>query len=309
MEEFLGKEFDSENNIHLIGNSNLQIVLTKNDNIIVNKKFIVNSSSNHLDEVIYKNVNSLLYYDNEKNEMEKKVYDLNLVKLKNKNDNYEYIGLKKGNQIMKIIPFLHSNFLIRNDCILAFHENILLITPPKEILLNLSYEKLLFMLKKIQFISYQNGNLFSEQKDFYYLKKKENKKLNENNLKNDLSLMKEFIYLSSSSNNILMEKRLGKDEHIIISSSCLLLFEDTIHFNNLEGNKKYVSQDFFIDVIGPGLIVYELFSENKIMTEGHSQNLETLKKWKIISLIISVLIILFHLAFFFHKPKLKLKLK
>ena len=101
------------------------------------------------------------------------------------------------------------------------------------------------MLKKIQFISYQNGNLFSEPKDFYYLKKKENKKLNENNLKNDLSLMKEFIYLSSSSNNILMEKRLGKDEHIIISSSCLLLFEDTIHFNNLEGNKKYVSQDFF----------------------------------------------------------------
>ena len=171
MEEFLGKEFDSENNIHLIGNSNLQIVLTKNDNIIVNKKFIVNSSSNHLDEVIYKNVNSLLYYDNEKNEMEKKVYDLNLVKLKNKNDNYEYIGLKKGNQIMKIITFLHSNFLIRNDCILAFHENILLITPPKEILLNLSYEKLLFMLKKIQFISYQNGNLFSETKDFYYLKK------------------------------------------------------------------------------------------------------------------------------------------
>ena len=89
MEEFLGKEFDSENNIHLIGNSNLQIVLTKNDNIIVNKKFIVNSSSNHLEEVIYKNVNSLLYYDNEKNEMEKKVYDLNLVKLKKKG-NYQY---------------------------------------------------------------------------------------------------------------------------------------------------------------------------------------------------------------------------
>ena len=39
MEEFLGKEFDVDNNIHFIGDSNLQIILTKNVNIIVNLLF------------------------------------------------------------------------------------------------------------------------------------------------------------------------------------------------------------------------------------------------------------------------------
>ncbi len=286
MEEFLGKEFDSENNIHYIGDSNLQIILTKNDNIIVNKKYIVNSSSYHLEETIYKNVNSLLFYGNVNNDMEKKVFDSNLVRLKNKNDSFEYIGLKKGNQIMKIIPFLYKNFFIRNDCILAFHENLLLINPPKEIMNIISYDKLIFMLKKITFQSYQKGNVYAESKDFYYCKKKDNKDLNPNinntnNLISDLSLMKEFIYFSSSSNNMLMEKRLGNNEHIIICSSCLLLFEDSVRFNFIE-NKKYISSEFFIEITGPGLIVYELFNESKILTEGHSQNINTLKKIEII---------------------------
>ena len=308
MEEFLGKEFDAENNIHFIGDSNLQIILTKNDNIIVNKKYIVNSSSYHLEETIYKNVNSLLFYGNVNNDMEKKVFDINLVRLKNKNDTFEYIGLKKGNQVMKIIPFLYKNFFIRNDCILAFHENLLLINPPKEIMNIMSYEKLIFMLRKITFQSYQKGNVYAESKDFYYCKKKENKDLNlninnTNNLISDLSLMKEFIYFSSSSNNMLMEKRLGNNEHIIICSSCLLLFEDSVRFNFIE-NKKYISSEFFIEITGPGLIVYELFNESKILTEGHSQNINTLQKLRLLSLILSISIVLIHVLFFFQKvPK------
>ena len=164
------------------------------------------------------------------------------------------------------------------------------------------------MLRKITFQSYKKWNVYAESKDFYYCKKKENKNLNlninnTNNIISDLSLMKEFIYFSSSSNNMLMEKRLGNNEHIIISSSCLLLFEDTVHFNFIE-NKKYISSDFFIEITGPGLIVYELFNESKILTEGHSQNINTLQKLRLLSLILSISIVLIHVLFFFQKvPK------
>ena len=53
----------------------------------------------------------------------KKIESESFVRLKNKENNIEYIGLSKGGKIMKISPVLYSNLYIKLDNILAFNES------------------------------------------------------------------------------------------------------------------------------------------------------------------------------------------
>ena len=114
--------------IKIIGGESqtIHIILKKNEKININKNYILYASSEDLDEIIYKNVDSLIRQNTQssKDQPLKKVENESIVRLKNKENNIEYIGLSKGGKIMKISPVLYSNLYIKLDNILAFNESI-----------------------------------------------------------------------------------------------------------------------------------------------------------------------------------------
>ena len=106
-------DFESLNKIMIIGKESqiVHIILKKNEKINVNKSFITYASSENLDEISYKNVDSLIRPTiNVANSEQplKKVENEFIVRLKNKENNIEYIGLSKGGKIMKISPVLYT---------------------------------------------------------------------------------------------------------------------------------------------------------------------------------------------------------
>jgi hypothetical protein len=115
------------NTIKIIGTESqiINIVLKKNEKININKNYIIYASSENLDEIVYKNVDSLIRQSTHvsfKDEALNKIESEYIVRLKNKENNIEYIGLSRGAKIMKITPILYTNLYIRIENILAFND-------------------------------------------------------------------------------------------------------------------------------------------------------------------------------------------
>jgi len=266
-------DYEVANTIKIIGTESqvINIVLKKNEKININKNYIIYASSENLDEIVYKNVDSLIRQTTRvsfKDEALKKVENESIVRLKNKENNIEYVGLSKGGKIMKLTPVLYTNLYIRIENILAFNDGI-------EILKDKDMDQKMNIL--IQRNNFQFG--FKDLIEMYLFNKSEycliKSRLNTTYYKFDdnesLSLLllssyiNDFIYISGKRN--LIEKRLGEGETMVIMANSLIAFEQTVTFNTISKiinkNNKYVNSLNDIIVEGPGLIIYEL-GERKI---------------------------------------------
>ena len=268
-------DIDLLNKINIIGNDSqiLHIILKKNDKININKSFITYASSENLDEIIYKNVDSIIRasIDSSYGQSLKKIENESFVRLKNKENNIEYIGLSKGGKIMKISPILYSNLYIKLDNILAFNDSVELLKDNEiDNKLNKLTKRLNFQFGFREFVDnylYKNeyclvkSKLISGQQSF--------KDPDTLSLLNVSSYISDFIYISGKNN--LMEKRLGENESMIIPANSLVAFEQSITFSNIpktEQSNKYVNNINDIIVEGPGLILFEL-SERKMPLNHH----------------------------------------
>ena len=259
-------DYEMTSTIKIIGTESqtLHIILKKNEKININKNYILYASSEDLDEIVYKNVDSLIRQNTQssKDQPLKKVENESIVRLKNKENNIEYIGLSKGGKILKITPILYSNLYVKMENILAFNDGIELLKD-KDIDLKMS--------KLIQRNNIQFG--LKDLMDMYLFNKSEfclvKSKLSSNSqipkdpeslsLLNISSYINDFAYISGKKN--LIEKRLGENETMAIMANSLVAFEQSITFNNIrktEKNNKYVNNLNDIIVEGPGLIIFEL---------------------------------------------------
>ena len=256
------------NTIKIIGTESqiINIVLKKNEKININKNYIIYASSENLDEIVYKNVDSLIRQSTHvsfKDEALNKIESEYIVRLKNKENNIEYIGLSRGAKIMKITPILYTNLYIRIENILAFNDG-------TELLKDKEMEQK--MNKLIQRNNYQFGfkdliemYLFNKS-DFCLVKSKLNttyhkfSDIESLSLLNLSSYLNDFVYISGKRN--LIEKRLGESETMVIMANSLIAFEQTvtcitIRKTNNNKNNKYVNNLNDIIVEGPGLIIFE----------------------------------------------------
>ena len=122
-------DYELANTIKIIGTESqtIHIILKRNEKININKNHILYASSEELDEIIYKNVDSLIRQNSNapyKDEQLKKIENEFMVRLKNKENNIEYVGLSKGGKIMKISPILYNNLFVRIENILAFSDGV-----------------------------------------------------------------------------------------------------------------------------------------------------------------------------------------
>ena len=266
---------EGTNSFKIIGTESqiIHIILKRNEKININKNFLLYASSEDLDEIIYKNVDSLIRQNTHisyKDEPLKKVENESIVRHKNKEKNIEYIGLSKGGKIMKITPILYKNIFVRSENILAFNDGIELLKD-KDVDLKISK---LIQRNNIQFgfkdlIEMYLFNI----SDFCLVKSK----LNSNSqipkdpeslsLLNISSYINDFVFISGNKN--LIEKRLGENETMTIMANSLVAFEQSVTFNNIrktENNNKYVNNLNDILVEGPGLIIFELADRKIPMT-------------------------------------------
>ncbi len=255
-------KIDSLNKIVLIGKESqiIHIILKKNEKININKSYITYASSENLDEITYKNVDSLIrpiINVPNSNKPLKKVDNESFVRLKNKENNIEYIGLSKGGKIMKISPILYSHLYVKLDNILAFNESIEILKD-KEI--NNKLNKLI-QRPNIQFgLKELVDNYLFNRSEFCLVKSK----LEGLSILNVSSYLNDFIYISGKSN--LIEKRLGVNESMILMGNSLVAFENSITFSNISkanATNKYVNNINDIIIEGPGLIIFEV-SERKM---------------------------------------------
>lgn len=273
------------NKIDIIGNDSqtIHIILKRNEKINVNKNYISYSSSDNLDEIKYSKVDSLLHQnysrsifslrnDTNNNKLNK-VSNESIIRLKNKSNNIEYLGLSKGGKIMKIIPILYNNLYIKVENILVFNDSV-------EILKDIEIEK------KINGLNQQNNGI-SDMIDSFLFNKSEyclvrsKLHLNKNSLINEekLSLLNlssyvnDFIYISGYRN--LMEKRLGENESMVLMNRSIVAFEQTITFSHIKSDNKndnkYVNNLNDIIVEGPGLIIFELTERRIILSKNNNK--------------------------------------
>ena len=252
-------DVDSLNKIVLIGKESqiMHIILKKNEKINVNKSFITYASSENLDEISYKNVDSLIRptirISNSEQPL-KKVENESFVRLKNKENNIEYIGLSKGGKIMKISPMLYTGLYVKLDNILAFNDSIQLL---KDNEVDTKLNKLMQRPNlQFGFREFVDTYLFSKNEYGLVKSKLEGFKVS--------SYFGDYMYISGKST--LIEKRLGENESMIIMGNSLIAFEQSITFSNLaksNTNNKYVNNINDIIVEGPGLIIFEV-TERKI---------------------------------------------
>ena len=187
----------------------------------------------------------------------KKVDNESFVRLKNKENNIEYIGLSKGGKIMKISPILYSHLYVKLDNILAFNESIEIL---KDNEINNKLNKLI-QRPNIQFgLKELVDNYLFNRSEFCLVKSK----LEGLSILNVSSYLNDFIYISGKSN--LIEKRLGVNESMILMGNSLVAFENSITFSNISktnATNKYVNNINDIIIEGPGLIIFEV-SERKM---------------------------------------------
>ena len=280
-------DLDIFNTINITGSDSqtIHIILKRNEKINVNKNYISYSSSDNLDEIIYSKVDSLFRQnysrsifslrndtDTDNNKL-KKVSNESIIRLKNKNNNIEYLGLSKGGKIMKITPILYNNLYIKIENILAFNDGV-------ELLSDMEMEQ------KINGLNQQN-NVVSDMIDSFLFNRSEyclvrsKLKINKNSFVNEekLSLLNlssyvnDFVYISGYRN--LMEKRLGENESMVLMSRSIIAFEQTITFSHIKSdnkiNNKYVNSLNDIIVEGPGLIIFELTERRIILSKNNNK--------------------------------------
>ena len=280
-------DLDIFNTINITGSDSqtIHIILKRNEKINVNKNYISYSSSDNLDEIIYSKVDSLFRQnysrsifslrndtDTDNNKL-KKVSNESIIRLKNKNNNIEYLGLSKGGKIMKITPILYNNLYIKIENILAFNDGV-------ELLSDMEMEQ------KINGLNQQN-NVVSDMIDSFLFNRSEyclvrsKLKINKNSFVNEekLSLLNlssyvnDFVYISGYRN--LMEKRLGENESMVLMSRSIIAFEQTITFSHIKSdnkiNNKYVNSLNDIIVEGPGLIIFELTERRMILSKNNNK--------------------------------------
>ena len=252
-------DFESLNKIMIIGKESqiVHIILKKNEKINVNKSFITYASSENLDEISYKNVDSLIRPTiNVANSEQplKKVENEFIVRLKNKENNIEYIGLSKGGKIMKISPMLYTGLYVKLDNILAFNDSIQLL---KDNEVDTKFNKLM-QRPNLQFGVRELVDTYLFSKNEYGLVKSKLEGFNVS------SYLGDYMYISGKST--LIEKRLGENESMIVMGNSLIAFEQSITFSDIgksNTNNKYVNNINDIIVEGPGLIIFEV-TERKI---------------------------------------------
>jgi len=276
MESVLSSSFELPN-ISIIGNEIqvLQIILKYYESLVVNSHYISYASSTQLEGTQYDKINNLISNSNES-----KAKNENYIRLKNKNNNIEYIGLSHLGKIIKINPILYNNLIVREDCILCFNETLNLLEDKevnKRINENINNRTIL----DITNINYR----------YYLVNRKITKGTEIDNFLIDInSIIKDFLYISSGNN--MIEKRLGGNEQIIIMKSHLIAFEKTVTFSKIIKNddKKltYINTENEIICEGPGLIIFEL-GEKK----------QTLFKTQKIIVIIIIIIALYILEYLF----------
>ena len=280
-------DLDIFNTINITGSDSqtIHIILKRNEKINVNKNYISYSSSDNLDEIIYSKLDSLFRQnysrsifslrndtDTDNNKL-KKVSNESIIRLKNKNNNIEYLGLSKGGKIMKITPILYNNLYIKIENILAFNDGV-------ELLSDMEMEQ------KINGLNQQN-NVVSDMIDSFLFNRSEyclvrsKLKINKNSFVNEekLSLLNlssyvnDFVYISGYRN--LMEKRLGENESMVLMSRSIVAFEQTITFSHIKSdnkiNNKYVNSLNDIIVEGPGLIIFELTERRIILSKNNNK--------------------------------------
>lgn len=264
-------DYEMTNTIKIIGSESqtIHIILKKNEKININKNYILYASSEDLDEIIYKNVDSLIRQNSHLSSKDQplKIENESIVRLKNKENNIEYIGLSKGGKILKITPILYSNLYIKIENILAFNDGIELL---KDKDINFKMNKIIqrnniqFGLKDLMDMYFFNKSEFCLVKSKLSLNSQIPKDLESISLLNISSYINDFVYISGKKN--LIEKRLGENETMAIMANGLIAFEQSITFNNVrktEKNNKYVNNLNDIIVEGPGLIIFEI-AERKI---------------------------------------------
>ena len=252
-------DVDSLNKIVLIGKESqiMHIILKKNEKINVNKSFITYASSENLDEIAYKNVDSLIRPTIRVSNSEqplKKIENESFVRLKNKENNIEYIGLSKGGKIMKISPMLYTGLYVKLDNILAFNDSIQLL---KDNEVDTKFNKLM-QRPNLQFGVRELVDTYLFSKNEYGLVKSKLEGFNVS------SYLGDYMYISGKST--LIEKRLGENESMIVMGNSLIAFEQSITFSDIgksNTNNKYVNNINDIIVEGPGLIIFEV-TERKI---------------------------------------------
>ena len=252
-------DVDSLNKIVLIGKESqiMHIILKKNEKINVNKSFITYASSENLDEIAYNNVDSLIRPTIRVSNSEqplKKIENESFVRLKNKENNIEYIGLSKGGKIMKISPMLYTGLYVKLDNILAFNDSIQLL---KDNEVDTKFNKLM-QRPNLQFGVRELVDTYLFSKNEYGLVKSKLEGFNVS------SYLGDYMYISGKST--LIEKRLGENESMIVMGNSLIAFEHSITFSDIgksNTNNKYVNNINDIIVEGPGLIIFEV-TERKI---------------------------------------------
>lgn len=275
-------DLDVFNTINITGSDSqtIHITLKRNEKINVNKNYISYSSSDNLDEIIYSKIDSLFHQNYSRSifslrndinsNILKKVSNGSIIRLKNKNNNIEYLGLSKGGKIMKITPILYNNLYIKIENILAFNDGVEILSDGE-------------MVQKINGLNQQNNGI-SDMIDSFLFNRSEyclirsKLKINKNSFVNEekLSLLdlssyvNDFVYISGYRN--LMEKRLGENESMVLMSRSIAAFEQSIAFSHIKSdnknNNKYVNSLNDIIVEGPGLIIFELTERRMILSKN-----------------------------------------
>ena len=276
MESVLSSSFELPN-ISIIGNEIqvLQIILKYYESLVVNSHYISYASSTQLEGTQYDKINNLISNSNES-----KAKNENYIRLKNKNNNIEYIGLSHLGKIIKINPILYNNLIVREDCVLCFNETLNLLED------NEVNKKINTYINNRTILDITNINY-----RYYLVNRKITKGTEIDNFLIDInSIIKDFLYISSGNN--MIEKRLGGNEQIIIMKSHLIAFEKTVTFSKIIKNddKKltYINTENEIICEGPGLIIFEL-GEKK----------QTLFKTQKLIVIIIIIIALYILEYLF----------
>ena len=282
----------------------IQIILNKNEKININKKYLISASSEDITENLYKNVDFITLPGSERvNKDLQKVDNPQIVNLKNKNANIEYVSLSRGGKIMKIMPSFYNDLYIRLDSLLAFNNGIELYTDRKIDEDTKFFRYKYFIPNYIHKLSRTNLllNNYDNQRQFCLIKTKLNNEFEENNfdnlvnsfLFNKTNLINDMVFISGKNN--LYEKRLGEGESMILLGESLLAFEGSISFRPIKEkkeNNKYVNKLNDIIIDGPGLIIFEPCERIIPMVNN--------KKYGLIAIIIIILIlqVIFHLIVF-----------
>lgn len=105
----------------------LQFLLKNDEGIITRQQNIAYSSKNLEEYLYYKIHQNNILKQNELKTKGKLIYDPNLILIKNKQMNFEYIGIYNHGKIIKITPFLYKELVVNYERVLAFSKNIDLI--------------------------------------------------------------------------------------------------------------------------------------------------------------------------------------